>query len=182
MMQAEKTIEIVIRLTDSLSDEERNAIDTVDHLAFFEEGEDENDEIEWALSSTWGILGNLDGVLVSYIGILRRVIRVGGEDITVGGIGGVATHPAWRRRGYAHALLKAAAEFMQKEGDIDFTMLFCSCEMIPYYQKSGYRLVKNPLYITQSSGRLRFDDNYMVLPVSGKPWPEGEIDISGPPW
>jgi len=176
---------ITFQMTDSLTKEQAQEIDTVDHLAFCPDGVEGEDSIEWAMSSTWHVLGRLEGKLVSQIGILDRTIRAGGQSLTIAGVGGVATHPEYQRRGFARLLMEAAVDQMRQRGpsnSYDFAMLFCDTTMIPYYTKRGYGLVPNPVYILQSGKRVLFDDNKMVLPLSGKPWPDGEIDVNGPPW
>ena len=181
-IQAETELHITFQDTDSLSKELREEIDTVDHLAFTMDGEEDDDNIEWAASSTWFVLGRLGGRLVSLIGVLNRTISVAGQNLAIAGVGGVATHPDFQRRGFAASLMQAAAEQMRRLGGYDFAMLYCSPEMIPYYAKCGYRQVLNPIYILQHGQRVLFEDHQMVLPLSGKPWPDGDVDVNGPPW
>ncbi|MGD0005861.1 MAG: GNAT family N-acetyltransferase [Anaerolineaceae bacterium] len=177
----ETRFQITFQAADCLAKEQEQEINTLDHLAFSGSGEEDN-YIEWAMSSTWYALGWLDGRLVSQIGILDRAIRAGGQMLSIAGVGGVATHPEFQRRGFAGVLLQAAVEQMRQRGGYDFAMLFCDTRMITYYTKRGYRLVHNPLYILQSGRRVLFESDKMVLPLSGKPWPEGEVDVNGPPW
>jgi predicted acetyltransferase len=177
----ETRFQITFQTADCLAKELEREINTLDHLAFSESSEEDN-YIEWAMSSTWYVLGRLDGKLVSQVGILERAIQAGGQTLSIAGVGGVATHPEFQRRGFAGVLLQAAAGQMRQRGGYDFAMLFCDTRMIPYYTKRGYRLVQNPLYILQSGRRVLFESNKMVLPLSGKPWPEGEVDVNGPPW
>lgn len=177
------TLDVLIQPSDAISEELNREIDTLDHLAFFEEGEtDDILNIEWAASSQWEVLGRLEGRLVSRIAIIQRSINVGDQTVRIAGIGGVATHPDWRRNGFARRLLQASLDFIRSTNAFDFSMLFCADEMIPYYGKSGYSQVHNPLYIWQKGQRVPFNDNKMVLPVSGMSWPEGEVDVQGAPW
>lgn len=181
-IQEETRLQITFQDVDSLSAELKEEIDAVDHLAFcYQEGEDD-DGIEWANSSTWFVLGRLDGRLVTQIGVLNRMIQAGGQELSIAGVGGVATHPDFQRRGFAAHLLQAAAEQMRRLGGYDFAMLYCNPKLIPYYAKSGYRQVVNPIYILQHGQRVLFEDHQMVLPLSGKLWPEGDVDVNGPPW
>jgi GNAT superfamily N-acetyltransferase len=184
-IQEETKLQITIQNVDSLSKEQKEEIDAVDHLAFTMDGEEEADTIEWAMSSSWFVLGRLDDRLVSLIGVLNRTIDVSGQRLVIGGIGGVATHPDFQRRGFAAKLLQAAAEEMRRRGSddpYDFAMLFCDPKLIPYYGKNGFYQVHNPIYILQSGRRVLFEDHQMVLPLSGKSWPEGDVDVNGPPW
>jgi len=184
-MQEGTKLQITIQDADCLSKELKDEIDIVDHLAFCVDGQENDDGIEWSMSSTWFVLGRLGDKLVSQIGIVDRTILAGGQSLVIGGVGGVATHPDFQRRGFAAMLLQAAAEQMRRRGSgdpYDFAMLFCDPKLIPYYAKSGFRQVNNPIYILQSGRRVLFEDHQMVLPLSGKPWPEGDVELNGPPW
>jgi predicted acetyltransferase len=178
----EARLHITIQSSDSFGGELEKELDALDHAAYSIYAEDENDDIQWAESASWHVLGRINGKLVSKIGIVDRTILVGGQSLSIAGVGGVGTHPQFQRRGFAREMLKAAADEMRLRGSYDFAMLFCSSHMIPYYAKSGYCQIQNPIYILQRGQRVLFEDHQMVLPLSGKPWPEGEADLNGPPW
>ena len=181
-LQEKTKLQITFEDVASLPKELREEIDVVDHLAFCYQGEEEDDGIEWANSTTWFALGWLDGRLVSLLGVLNRTISIGGQSLSIAGIGGVATHPEFQRRGFAAVVLQAAAEEMRRLGGYDFAMLYCNPKLIPYYAKSGYCQALNRIYILQHGQRVLFEDHQMVLPLSGKPWPDGDVDVNGPPW
>ncbi len=181
-IQQETKFHITFQDVDALSKELREEIDAVDHLAFTMDGEGDDGSIEWAMSATWFALGWLEGRLVTQFGVLDRTILAGGQSLAIAGIGGVATHPDFQRRGFAGNLLQASAEEMRRLGRYDFAMLFCATKLIPYYAKSGFRQVNNPIYILQHGQRVLFEDHQMVLPLSGKAWPDGDVDVNGPPW
>ena len=57
-----------------------------------------------------------EGRIVSHVALIPRRFHIDGITLKVGGIGGVATHPDYRRRGFAGILLKEAIRRMEKEG------------------------------------------------------------------
>jgi GNAT superfamily N-acetyltransferase len=182
-MPEDPLFEISIRSSKSLTPAEQQEIDGLDKLAFYEEGgEDYNHDIQWIEESDYHVLGYVDGTLVSQVILSSQHILAGSQSLYIAGVGGVGTHPSWRRRGFARRLLKAAEDLIRSEGSYDFAMLFCDPKMIPYYASCGYIQVLNPIFIIQRGQRVEFDDHQMVLPISGKPWPEGVVDIPGRPW
>jgi nodulation protein A len=152
----------------------------LDQLAFAGENVDEGSN-EWA-TSEWMVIGRLDGEIVTQLGLLKREIRVGAVRIPVGGVGGVATLPAWQRRGLSTAVLGAAAQFMQVELDVPFGLLVCAEETQPLYARLGWKRVATKLWFTGNEKHQSMQTMVMILPLSNQEWPEGEIDLCGLPW
>ena len=105
-----------------------------------------------------------------------------GSPLRVGGVGGVATSPRWQRRGLAQQLMEKAAAFMRADMGVEFGLLVCGDHMVPYYSRLGWQVVPGPLLVEQPQGKIIFPTTTMVLPLTGKPWPAGTIDLCGLPW
>ena len=58
----------------------------------------------------------VDGKIVSYVGLHIRTAVFFGCEITVGSVGGVCTHPAYRGRGLASVLMNHCESFMRDAG------------------------------------------------------------------
>lgn len=174
-------LEIVFRRSAELTSDESTQLDEVDHLAFSEVIEEAPDFSEWAMPELH-FLGKLDGRVVSNVGLITRTIRVAGSPLVIGGIGGVATLPIYQRSGYARQLMDESSRFMHSHREYEYGMLFCSNERIPYYNRCGYRVIDNPVFVLQGGTRQPFKDTCMVLELRGKPFPEGEVDCQGLPW
>ena len=114
--------------------------------------------------------------------IVERTASVGGQLVRLGGIGGMSTLIAWRKRDLAKAALKTAVKTLHDPTAVDFGLLACSKAMIPYYAKFGWKLIGRPMWIDQPKGRRQFTDPIMILPVCKNKWPDGEIDLCGRPW
>jgi aminoglycoside 2'-N-acetyltransferase I len=116
------------------------------------------------------------------LGVLDRKVFVAGEIIRVGGIGGVATKPEFRHRGVASAMLARAAEFMKNDLGVDFGFLLCRHEVSPVYAKIGWIIVPGPTTFTRAGVNAIYPNDTMILPVAGREWPGGAIDVMGLPW
>lgn len=157
-------------------------IDALDHLAFSGEIHDPDfNSIQWA-SHNWMALGHLHGELVTQLCLLKREIIVGGENVWVAGIGGVATHPNWQRRGFASELMKCSADYIQKEIAVPFGLLICAGETQPVYARCGWQTIAKSLTFVQDSRSRNLETCVMILSLTGQPWPSGEIDLRGLPW
>ncbi|RKU27159.1 hypothetical protein C6497_12060 [Candidatus Poribacteria bacterium] len=78
----------------------------------------------------------VNNVVVSTLRIWERRIRVGDSLVTMGGIGGVCTHPKYQGVGYASALMRQTTEYFKTDG-YDIGILFT---IIPeeFYEKFGW--------------------------------------------
>ena len=170
-----ESFQAIVCHSEHLNENESREIEEVSHLAFT----GPEDEIDWS-PPEWYVLGKMKGQVVSVVGILKRRIRVGEISLDVGGIGGVATHPDHQKQGFGSALLQSAAEFIHQDLHIDFGLLLCAQETVTFYSKLGWKIAEEEMiFECQEPG---FDGITMVLPLGGRPWPKGTIDLCGPPW
>ena len=88
----------------------------------------------YRLSQTRVVIVN-DNV-VSTLRVWERRMRMGASLVTVGGIGGVCTHPHYRGVGYASALMRDTIDYLQTTG-CDLGVLFT---IIPeaFYRQLGW--------------------------------------------
>lgn len=120
--------------------------------------------------------------LVCHVGITFRSVVWKGRKWSVGGIGGVATRADQRRRGYASAALAAAIQTLRDHEAIDFGLLFCEADTIPFYETRGWRRFVGNVRIDQPGGAI---DLTAMTPLTFdlKRAPrEGAIDLCGLPW
>jgi GNAT superfamily N-acetyltransferase len=98
-----------IRQTESLTDAEKQQ--------FFDWGDDifgaANLNLRWRPKDVHFVL-YVDGTAVSHVGVLKHVVSVAGQAVTVGGVGGVVTVPAKQKRGYARELMQHAVRLFEE--------------------------------------------------------------------
>jgi aminoglycoside 2'-N-acetyltransferase I len=131
----------------------------------------------------WGVMVTDEpGGLVSYTGIVLREGRVDGDEALIGGIGGVATHPDHRGKGYAPLGMSRALDFLLERG-ADFALLVCRDELVDYYAALGWRLFEGTVLNTQHGVPEVFTFNrVMVGDLVSRAPREGTIDLRGPAW
>lgn len=139
--------------------------------------------IEWSEFEWCVRVRDQDGELVSYVGMLVREASYDGREVLVGGVGGVGTHPAARRRGYAGIGLDRAVEFFSQEAGVDFALLVCRPELIKYYSHLGWQEFGGRLMVRQHGEQVEFTFNrVMTLGIRYMAPTTGVIDLTGPPW
>jgi aminoglycoside 2'-N-acetyltransferase I len=173
----EETLQIAIRRSEGLNEDESREIEEVEHLAFT--GPEDN--LDWA-SPQWFVVGKLSGRIVAVAGILKRRIRVGETLLEVGGVGGVATHPGHQRLGYGSALVQRAAIFMRATMKVDFGLLACRPNTTPFYRKLGWQPIQEEVVFDFQGTKRLLPEMTMLLSLGDEPWPEGKIDLCGSPW
>ncbi|MBC7328939.1 GNAT family N-acetyltransferase [bacterium] len=82
-----------------------------------------------------------NGVLVSTVQIVKKILRIEDQTILLGGIANVGTHPKHRGKGYATALLQDSIRLMETEG-YHLSLLFTGIQ--PFYERLGWREVPFP--------------------------------------
>ena len=127
------------------------------------------------------VVGLVHGAPVSHVGGLTHTVHAGGREVRVGGVGAVVTLPAFRGRGFAETLLRAAADGFAAEG-LAFAVLFCPERMLPYYSRLGWKPVDDAVTVLQNGSALRCPVPAMTLALSGAQWPTGPVVVNSEPW
>jgi hypothetical protein len=140
-------------------------------------------QLEWSVAE-WGVfIRAADGALVSFVGVHIRPGLCDGSPVRIGGIGGVKTHPAARRQGFAARAIGRSTEFFHEQQDIAFGLLVCEQRLIGYYSRLGWQEFTGQLMVTQRGEPSGFTFNrVMVRGVQQKAPAAGIIDLLGPPW
>jgi GNAT superfamily N-acetyltransferase len=178
------SIELTLKPVDDFTDEEARLLREMKAAVYPENtpGVEENRAREWE-SPRWGVLlTDGTGQLVSYTGIVTRDVLVDGEPILIGGIGGVATHPGHRGKGYAPLGMSHALDFLLGM-NAQFALLVCRDDLVDYYDGLGWRLFEGTVVNTQFGEPEVFTyNNVMVGDLASAAPREGTIDLLGPPW
>jgi GNAT superfamily N-acetyltransferase len=144
------------------------------------DGEHEHDEAEFSAPyyyfRVWeDEAAQSRGEWVSLVAVTDRTIRVGGQSVRVGGIGGVSTREDRRKRGYASMAMREAARFMFADLGVPFGMLFCGPHRIPFYESLGWQAIHTPIPVHNEA-------HFLILSPDGSAWPAGDVDLLGLSW
>jgi aminoglycoside 2'-N-acetyltransferase I len=120
--------------------------------------------------------------LVCHVGITRREAKWNERPVRIGGIGGVITHEAFRRRGLASVALNAAIQTLKDERATDFALLFCEPHNAAFYRDRGWKPFAGEVFAQQPGGRIRYDVMMPLVFYLKRAPHEGVIDLCGLPW
>ncbi len=165
-----------IRQTDSLSEAEKQQLygwgdDIFGADAF---------NLRWRPKDLHFML-EVDGLTVSHVGILKHDVAVAGRPVTVCGVGGVVTLPAWQKRGFARELMQHAVGFFG-QWKVDAGFLFCMPRRVAFYESQGWQVVHQPVVVEQPNGEILSPLEVMVFPTGEFVWPQGKIQLNSYPW
>lgn len=129
----------------------------------------------------FGVRG-ASGRLVAHTGLLRLPLTVGGVDLDVMGVGGVAVSAGTRGRGLARTVVGAALDHARTLGP-RYALLFCRPPLVALYRRLGFREVAGDVHVEQPEGRV------VVMPLrtmwtplhEGAAWPEGPVRLRSLP-
>jgi predicted acetyltransferase len=119
--------------------------------------------------------------LVCHVGLYARNALWNDAKVTIGGIGGVATHPDRRRSGLATTAMRTAMECFAREAR-DFAVLFCEPHNYAFYRRLGWRRFDGEVFADQPCGRIRFDVMATFVHDLRLAPRGGTIDLRGLPW
>lgn len=171
-------VEVLVKAAGELTPEESAQMDETSRLAYAGQ---QVEDLGWS-DSEWFVLGKLDGQVVSMVGVLKRKVMIGEQPVIISGVGSVATHPDFQRRGCAGLLMEQAAVFMRDTLRVPFGLLVCADEKLHYYDKFGWRPLIAPMYFDFQGGKRLFEGPVMILLLTEQPWPQGDVDLQGGPW
>lgn len=82
------------------------------------------------------------GAVVSHVGLLPLPLFVGGREVVAGGVHGVATHPARRRRGHYRAIMHELLGWAAPR----FETLVLTTAHPEYFEPFGFRVVPESVF------------------------------------
>jgi GNAT superfamily N-acetyltransferase len=176
---------IEYRLMADLSDAERADLTALSQAVFPPEvlAALPGRHLEWAAPEGRVFVRTGGAGLVCVAGVVFRTALYDGRPVLIGGIGGVMTHPAHRRQGYAAHAVRHALELLRAQTGVAFGLLVCESQLAAYYGRLGWGEFAGRLLVTQRGVPAEFVFNrVMVCEVCGSAPAVGTIDLLGPPW
>ena len=136
----------------------------------------------WA-KPAWSVLLWEGDELLSRVGLLVRDAFHNGDSKRIGGIGGVATHPASQGKGHASQAMREAADRFHNDLNVPYALLFCRPQLVPFYERLMWKPFEGKVFVEQLQGKIEFTANgAMVLAVQEQAPLNGVLDLNGLPW
>jgi hypothetical protein len=124
------------------------------------------------------------GRVVSHVGVVDRLITVGGAPLRVAGVESVYVLPEYRGQHRSRPVLVAAIEEAARR-QLDCGLLFCLSELAKVYTACGWQAVgPRPIIRVEDVRELPLPAKNIVLfhPLRVRQLPEGLIDLGGNDW
>jgi GNAT superfamily N-acetyltransferase len=136
----------------------------------------------WA-APQWSVFLWEDDEIISRVGMFVRRIVSNGEEKTIGGVGGVMTHPSREGKGYASQAMREASRRFEADLKVSYALLFCHPHLVAFYKRLGWKPFEGKLLVEQPGGKVEFSvHGPMVLDIK-EPAPfGGSLDLNGLPW
>ncbi|MEM9670868.1 MAG: GNAT family N-acetyltransferase, partial [Pseudomonadota bacterium] len=87
------------------------------------------------------------------------------------------------RNGFGSAVMQAAQDALDRDGNAEFGLLFCEPKNAAFYEKLGWNVFRGTVLADQPNGTIRYDAlDAMVFPFASSSPQSGFLDLRGPPW
>lgn len=140
-------------------------------------------DVKWAHADLRVLIETDGSALACHVGIYFRTVTWNGQNVHIGGIGGVATRADQRRRGYASIALNAAVHTMRDHDAAQFALLFCEPHNFEFYRSRGWQPFEGTVFAEQPEGKIRFEAMApFVLDLKRRAPTLGTLDLCGLPW
>jgi predicted acetyltransferase len=176
----EQPLSISIEKTATLQPALRHQIDAMTKEQFG--GDELVRSLAWS-EPNWTVVVKEGSSLASFLHIVERVTLFDGKKTSVAGINNVITPPEHRGKGYATDALGEAQYVMFNKLKVEFGLLLCADDLVPYYEKLGWYAVDCPLTFSQPDGKKHtWQAAAMLLAPNGSQPKPKKIDLQGTPW
>ena len=137
--------------------------------------------IQWA-NAERRFVASRNGEAFAHVGLYFRDGLRDSEPVQIVGIGSVMTHPAYQKRGYAKRLLYLAHEAARAKR-MDFALLVCETNKIPFYQRQGWQLFRGRTVCRQRGTDVDWTLSPVMVRDVCRSAPDGGTgDLRGLPW
>jgi len=170
--------------TDQLSDLQKNGLQQVGSAVYPPEiiATLPGRFFTWA-SPQWSVLLWNGDELVSRVGLVMREIISNGATKSIGGVGGVMTHPARQGQGLASQAMREASRLFGEELKVAYAVLFCRPHLVEFYKRLSWKPFEGQVFVEQPQGKIEFSVNgAMVLDMKESAPLKGSLDLNGLPW
>jgi GNAT superfamily N-acetyltransferase len=133
----------------------------------------------------WSVILEHEGEIIGHVGVVDRVISVGGHELRVAGIQNVFILPEFRGRGVSTPLLDKAMQEAAAQG-CDLGLLFCVPELERVYERAGWRMlgVRETVRGDENGQEAPLPEKNicMFYPLRQPSFPRGLIHLQGNDW
>lgn len=132
----------------------------------------------------FSIVAQGDDRLVGHVAVVERVIGVGAESLTAGGIQNVFVAPEMKGSGLSGDLIRAAVAEMARRG-YDCGLLFCLPALEKVYAPMGWQHLAGRKVLAREGDKsvpVAEKNIAMFFPLKTFTLPPGDIDLRGDDW
>lgn len=137
-------------------------------------------ETEWAKPDWYMTVESKDHILC-FLGIIERKIYVNKSLMNIAGLNNFITQEEYRGQGLGTRLLREFDKFTFHKIRVKGSLLFCSNELVPFYQKHQWQSLTCPVYYNQKGLLKIWEANAMIKSPDRLLNPK-KISINGLPW
>lgn len=140
-------------------------------------------KFEYHSGADYCVLVYREDEIVGFSAVFKRAVEWGGtNELSMGCVSGVITHPHYRREGYGSIMMNEIHRLIFDTLRCDFGGLLCENSVVDFYRKMGWTLNKGLALVDHDNKKTEWPEAFMYYSKSDCFVEESELDLCGLPW
>jgi len=119
---------------------------------------------------------------VGFSAVSKREVRIDGDTVSMGCVGGVITCPEHRGMGYGTLMMNEVMRLIYSTLDCEIGGLLCVKPTVAFYERLGWRRSCEAALIEHDGDKVEWPEAFMYHTESDRKQYDREIDLCGLPW
>ena len=137
---------------------------------------------QYQSGSDYCVLAYSEDSFVGFSVVFKREVRIGGDPVSMGCVGGVITDPCRRGEGYGTMMMQEVHRLLFRALKCDIGGLLCENKVTGFYERLGWSTASGPVLVERDGEKVRWPEAFMYFAEQADRRIGGDIDLCGLPW
>lgn len=137
---------------------------------------------QYQSGSDYCVLAYCEDSFVGFSAVFRRDVRIGGDPVSMGCVGGVITDPNRRGEGYGTMMMQEVHQLIFRTLKCDIGGLLCEKKITGFYERLGWSTTSEPVLVERDGEKVQWPEAFMYFAEPADTCFGRDVDLCGLPW